>query len=182
MPDSWAEPARQWVLEMAPGVAMARGAQSWKEEKGSRTAPSGTRRLQAGLSSHQTASSVHLTVDEQQEKAPSPVLQIVQLTRTKALRWAWCWLFLSKNENKGRQKRLFGWITAARDTCVFAFPPYQFVVQTQATLQKWTSPLICFWETPVSRKQYEDNAAVHTQRSKISPLWNKTLESHLQWI
>lgn len=50
-------------------------------------------------------------------------------------------LFPSKNENKGGQKCLLGLITAARDTCTFAFPLYELVVQTHATLQKLTQPL-----------------------------------------
>lgn len=164
-------------------VGRTRGAQSWKQEKCSRTVPSVSRAGQAGLG---CLTKPHLQstlpyTGEQQQKASSPLLQIVPIMCTKALRWAWCWLFLYKNENKGKQKCFFVLMTAARDTCTFAFLLYEPVVQTQATLQRWTQPLICFWEIPVSRKQYEenDNATIHAHCSKISPLWNKTLESHL---
>lgn len=122
------------------GVGKTRGAQNWKQEKGIRTAPSGTSQMRAGLSCltkpHRQSTLPY--TGGQQEKASSPVLQIVQILCTKALRQVWCRLFLSKNEHEGRQKFLFGLVTVARDTRMFALPVYEFVVQTHATLQKWT--------------------------------------------
>lgn len=103
-----------------------RGAQSWAQEKGSRTVPSGTSQLQGGCSC--------LTKPHLQLTFPTQVGSREKLPLLFPRSWAErhgdelvAGSSFPKIENKGRQRCLFGLITTARNTCTLACPLHELL-------------------------------------------------------